>query len=327
MWWQPRNDLEHALAGAMEVLGAWFRDVRGVRERRRIAWGFGTGWSNKQRALVPLVLLNEEIFPAPVRVTERPEGRILEPLPLDLLGHQPFPVAFPQLDPLLHFLPVGPPRRSSIADEIFDAVLTVHEPIVCGRTGEMGTAGVVVHETDSGAACLLTAGHVFPKGVDSPVRRGRRRLFKRLWTKSLGVVIRHVVPDGKQPGWDAAVIRVFGRLPLGTRVVRNQLRYFERQESVVGYGAFSGLIRNAYVHGCLVVLEGADTEWKNCWMAAPTGILTAGDSGAAVFTRSGRKFLGLYIGQGTVGGRTGAHYVQDSFTLQEEVLKSWNIEF
>jgi hypothetical protein len=144
MWWQPRNDREFSLARAMEVVGAWFRDVRGNRERGQIACGFGTGWSNVQGALVPLVLLNEEIFPVPARVIERPVGRLLEPLPVEILGdvRRVGIARIPEVYPPLHFLPVGRPRASSVADEILDAVLTLREPIVCGRTGEMGTAGV-----------------------------------------------------------------------------------------------------------------------------------------------------------------------------------------
>ena len=95
----------------------------------------------------------------------------------------------------------------------------------------------------------------------------------------------------------------------------------------MAYGAFSGLVRNALTHGGLEQLHSGNGIWKNCWMVAPTGILTSGDSGAAVFTRNERKFLGVYIGQSTVGGEPAIHYVQDSYTLQQEVLRTWNIEF
>lgn len=329
MWWAPRDDREFGLARAMEQLRGWFREQRFVGAES-LSWGYGTAWSRAQGALVPVVLLNEARFPKlfeMIYARSRDDSALLfEPIPLERLDFPDLP-RFPNISPPVHGLFVGQPRASSVADDLFDRVLSVRDPIVCGRTGEMGTAGVVVHATGDGERCLLTAGHVFPTGRGSPVRRARWRFLKLRWTEPLGAVIEHVIPSEFAPGWDAAIIRVARRLPLGVRVVPNHMRHFDRQEAVVAYGAFSGLVRNAQTHGGLETLYGEKFQWKNCWMAAPTGILTHGDSGAAVFTRHDRKFLGLYIGQSTVGGQGAQHYVQDSYTLEEEVLKPWNFQF
>lgn len=323
MWWPPRTEREFDLARAMDQLRNWFRE-QPYLDGQALSWGFGTMWSHNYGGLVPLVLLNEERFPYPFLTHAEqlgPRG-LLEPIEVAALRDRGPEVRFPRTYPPLHYLSVAQPRASSVADELFGSVLSVRDPVVCGRTGEMGTAGVVVRDITTDARYLLTAGHVFPKGVGSPVRRARWRLMRFRWTTPLGEVIRHIVPDATS-GWDSAVIRVDKQLPFGVRVVRNQLRHFETPNSVVAYGAFSGLVRNAVVHGGLEALP----PWKNCWICAPSGILTHGDSGAGVFTRSERKFLGVYVAQEMVGGRVAIHYVQDSYTLEQQVLKNWNIEF
>lgn len=328
MWWQPRNDREFALARAMEQLRGWFKDQPSSREDS-ICWGFGTAFSRGFAGIVPVVLLNDERFPYPFLThVDRMDGReAIEPVPIEAVREPNIPAGIPQTYPPLHYVSVAEPRASSVTEELFDSVLSVRDSVVCGRTGEMGTAGVLVRASEYRVPCLLTAGHVFPMGVGSPVLRARWWLLVLRWTIPLGNVVRHIVPVGSTPGWDAAVIRVDKHAPMSARVVTNQVRHFEHAEAVVAYGAFSGPVRNAQTHGGLVVLRGSGCSWKNCWMTAPTGILTNGDSGAAVFTRREQKFLGIYIGQSTVGGRITMHYVQDSYTLRDEVLKAWNIEF
>lgn len=336
MWWPPRNDYESALARVMTQLREWFRERQFVRES--LAWGFGTMWSDPFRAirpapllsvplppgsLVPVVVLNENRYPYPFRThAERLMREGIGPIPIEEASRQYPEVQFPRTVPPLHYIATGQPRRSSAAIELLDRALSVRTPIACAHTGELGTAGVFVRYGRSPRSYLLTAGHVFPEGPGSPVLRSRSRLLGRWLSSYLGTVVRQTVPNGNGPGWDAAVIRVGKRL-IGVRVVRNQLRHFDQPEPVVAYGAFSGMVRNALVHGALENLHG----WKNCWMTGPTGILTRGDSGAAVFTRRDGKFLGTYVAQSTIGGGTGMHYVQDGYTLQEEVLSGWGFEF
>ena len=333
VWWLPRNEYEVALARAMTQLREGFRE-RPFVGRESIAWGFGTMWKDPFRAmrwdplisaplppgsLVPIIVLNEDLYSYPLQLMR---GGIA-PIPIGAASRQTPDIQFPTTAVPLHYISIGQPRRSSGAIRLLDRALSVRTPIACGRTGELGTAGVFVRADGSSGRHLLTAGHVFPEGSGSPVLRTRSRFLGRWLSRSLGTVVRQIAPNGNVPGWDAAVIRVDGRIPSGVRVVRNQLRRFDQPESIVAYGAFSGIVGNALVHGGLENFYG----WKNCWITGPTGILTDGDSGAAVFTRREEKFLGTYVAQSTIGGTPGMHYVQDAYTLEEEVLKSWGFGF
>jgi len=273
---------------------------------------------------VPVIVLNDDRYSYPFRThAEQLIREGIAPIPIEAASRQTPDIQFPRTALPLHYISIGQPRRSSGAIELLDRALSVRTPIACARTGELGTAGVFVRADGSSGRHLLTAGHVFPEGPGSPVLRTKSRLLGRWFSSSLGTVVQQIVPNGGVPGWDAAVIRVGRRIPSGVRVVRNQLRRFDQPESVVAYGAFSGIVRNALVHGALESLNG----WKNCWITGPTGILTGGDSGAAVFTRREKKFLGTYVAQSTIGGAPGMHYVQDAHTLEKEVLRSWGFAF
>jgi hypothetical protein len=290
-----------------------------------LAFGYGSIWSADRNALMPLILLNAE------RLSDFPFPRMerFEPLPIELLElfRGLDSLRLPKLPLPLYFLPSSRPRPSGFAEELFDEVLSVQDPIMCAATRERGTAGVSVFDLRDGTRALLTVGHVFPNGAGSrALRLSRRLLFFRRATP-LGVVTHQVVPQGLKPGWDAAVIKVDDSIPTRAAVVKNHWRRFERQEPVVAYGARSGVVKNAQTQGGLETFSGDDAEWKNCWITAPTGMLRPGDSGAAVFTRSNRSFLGLYVGRGKVGGVVTAHYVQDSYTLEQEVLAPWGLRF
>jgi hypothetical protein len=321
VWWEPRSAHESSLARAIEQLQRWFN--RQERGEHSLALGFGSVWSKASHELVPLVLLNSEVLRWPLR-----GEREIEPLPLaGRLGPPDPTLELVEISPKVHFLPVGAPRASALTDNLLADVLAVRDPVMCAATGEMGTAGVSVHSRSDGARGLLTAGHVFPIGKGSKALRVRWRFLGLRRKSPLGTVTHHVVPKGSVPGWDAAVIRAEGQIPMGVKVVSSQLRRFDEQEPVIAYGAFSGAVHNAHTHGGLVTLRSSAMQWKNCWMTAPSGILTHGDSGAAVFTRAEGKFLGLYVGHSTVGGDVSMHYVQDSFTLEQQVLEPWGISF
>jgi hypothetical protein len=62
-------------------------------------------------------------------------------------------------------------------------------------------------------------------------------------------------------------------------------------------------------------------------MLTPAGVLTSGDSGAAVFTRRDQAFLGTYVGASIFegSGRAYVHYIQDAASLEQNVLKKWNV--
>jgi hypothetical protein len=216
-----------------------------------------------------------------------------------------------------------------VSQEIVSKYLGFRDPIICKQSGKLGTAAVKVWDDEVKEYGLLTAGHIFPKGVGSPVER-QRRIFG-VWPtrESLGVVSHHVAPSGPAPQWDAAVVRLSKAVQWIPPIVRT-LHSFTQPEPVVAYGAISGLIKNAAVlQGALVEGGSEGTRWKNCWMVAPSGVLTSGDSGTAVFTRKGGELLGVYVGCSFLEatGQALVHYVQDADSLEKEVLSPWQVSF
>ena len=322
MWWEPRSERERSLAIAVQQLQSWFRE-QGLNDVP-IAWGVGSAWSPIDERLVPLVLLNSDLF-------KNPTEHIAYPIPLDLyreeLGQQSRLPRIPGSQ-RLHFMIVGRPRPSLAVEDLLGKFLAFTDPIICKQTGMLGTAAVRVWDDNVGEYGLLTAGHVFPKGLNSPVERRRRRLWLLSQREEIGYVSHHVSPQGPAPQWDAAVIRLSKPAARASPVV-NTLEYFRQPEMVLAHGAISGVVKEAAVlQGALVEGGAADTRWMNCWMVAPAGVLTSGDSGTAVFTRKG-VYLGLYVGSSFLEGSETVlvHYVQDACSLEKHVMRQWQVSF
>jgi len=336
MWWEPRSETEASLAGAVRQLQGWYREQ--IAREQPVAWGVGSAWSAVTKRLEPFVLLNRGIFDR-----QRFDDLLASSfaIPVEL-----FQAAYPELfgrgefNPLqqlprfggslqLHAMAVGRPRPSSGVD-LPNRYLAFQDTIICQRTGKEGTAAVKVVDAATGEAGLLTAGHVFPRGKGSRVDRSRPMFWRLRRREELGYVSHHVAPSGREPSWDAAVIR-FSKPPsfLWADPVVNMLRSFREPVPVVAYGATSGAVRQAAIlQGALVEGGAGEVHWINCWMVAPSGVLASGDSGAAIFARTG-EFMGLYVGCSDFEDTDAVltHYVQDAFTLSTEVLAGWQIRF
>jgi hypothetical protein len=282
MWWEPLTRRDELLLLAVEQLTRWFRE-QPRRDKDRIAWGVGSVWSESLKALMPLVLLNSERIP-PSLLSRAPEGIVF---PMQLVSES-FPDFFPasllpEIDSSLpppHAMLVTRPRPSNVlrdtAESIVENFLHFHEPIICEQTGSLGTAGVTVRYQDTGGYGLLTAGHVFPRGLGSAVSR-RRRGFLRSTIDHIGRVSHHEVPDGQVAGWDAAIIQLDKSLFRFQGVkIRRMLQRLDKDESVVVEGATTGLVKEAAVlRGAMVEGGSEDMMWKNCWTLAPSGVLTS----------------------------------------------------
>jgi len=326
VWWTPRTELEGSLAADVARLRGWFRE-QALRERP-IAWGVGSAWSFLDNHLAPFLLLNEELFRVPQALLE---AGFPVAIPVELIeGGAGLISQLPRLGIRVHAMVVSRPQPSSVSEDLLDRYVAFRDPIICKQTGELGTAAVKVLLDDTDQVGLLTAGHVFPKGVGSPVEQKQRRFLGLARRVELGYVSHHVAPSGADPAWDAAVITLSKPgASAWSRPITNLLRRFEEVVPVVSYGALSGVVSNAAVlQGALVEGGAGETRWNNCWMLAPVGVLTKGDSGAAVFTRKG-DFLGLFVGTSWVDRKTNllTHYVQDAHSLQEEVLSRWKCHF
>ena len=324
MWWEPHTEHESLLLNAVTQLQSWFRAQS--NETTPVSCGVGSGWSYDLQLLVPLVLLNSEIF-----TLEKPAT--IAPFPITRVRALGFPPnrTLPQIDTTLpiYCLVVSPPQPSDVTRRILDSYLEIRGQIVCEQTSRLGTAGVAVWDQNLNSYGLLTAGHIFRKGVGSPVKRQRWKL--RLWQQReyLGEVSHHVVPKNGVAGWDAAVIRPQKPIKPRRSVIRRMLKRFDQPEPIVVHGALTGLVSQAAVQGALVDVGAGDMKWRNCWMLAPTGVLTGGDSGAAVFTRKKEEFLGVYVGVSTIGADELPlfHYVQDGYSLEQNIFNSWQVRF
>ena len=294
----------------------------------RICWGIGSALLDSGQ-LVPLVLLNAGLFGVP-----KDMDTALHPFRLDDAPNLPqswLPPAFMKLP--VYGLIVAKPRpcaSAGSAEEVVGERLPILDPIMCDTTGKIGTAGTLVWDEMDRAFAVLTAGHVFPHGCGSSVSRRQDRFISWPRTYPLGRVSHHIVPAGTA-GWDAAVI--LPHHPLSStahRKIGPLLTRLDRIRSVVAYGAFTGFVDEAaLLSGAIVEGGSEEIEWKNCWMLAPSNVLTSGDSGAPVFARDNSEFLGTYVGVSQFMGTRKAivHYVQDAASLQREVLASWGVSF
>jgi hypothetical protein len=126
--------------------------------------------------------------------------------------------------------------------------------------------------------------------------------------------------------WDVAAIDCSRdnpfRWPEAPLVVR-KYEHFQFAEKVRVHGAYSGLVTRAAVQAACSDLG----SWKNCWAIAPSGLLTGGDSGAAVFVDRDASLLGMYVAKSELPGSGTAlfHYIQDAFTLEKDLLTTWDI--
>lgn len=336
MWWEPRTELEGSLRAAVRQLQGWYREQ--IFREQPVAWGVGSAWSVVNKRLEPFVLLNRAIFDRQ-RFDDVLGSTFAIPVEL-------FQSAYPELfgrgefNPLqqlprfggslqLHAMAVGRPRPSSTGP-LPNRYLAFTDTIVCQQTGKEGTAAVKVVDTTTGEAGLLTAGHVFPRGKGSRVDRSRKVFWRLHRREELGYVSHHVAPTSREPSWDAAVIKFTkSSLFLWAAPVVNMLRSFRQPVPVVAYGATSGALKQAAIlQGALVEGGAGEVHWLNCWMVAPSGVLASGDSGAAIFAKTG-EFMGLYVGCSDFEDTSTVltHYVQDAFTLSTEVLAGWQIRF
>jgi hypothetical protein len=327
MWWEPHTEHEYLLWNAVTQLRDWFRAQS--NETTPVSCGVGSGWSYDLESLVPLVLFNIEIF-----TLDRPAD--ITPFPITRVRELGFPPnrTLPQIDTSLpiYCLVVSRPQPSDVTQKILDSYLEIRDLIICEQTvpARLGTAGVAVWDQILNSYGLLTAGHIFRKGVGSLVKRQRWKL--RLWQQReyLGVVSHHVVPQHGVAWWDAAVIRPEKAIKPRRSVNRRMLKRLDQPEPIVVHGALSGSVSQAAaLQGALVEGGAGNTKWMNCWMVAPTGVLTSGDSGAAVFTRKNEEFLGVYVGASTIGADESPliHYVQDGYSLEQNVFKGWQVRF
>jgi hypothetical protein len=329
MWWEP-NELESTLAADVRQLRIWF--IERSRRDFQTAWGVGSVWSVERCALVPFIILNRDFvgastFTAPIGPIH-PELAAILRLPETRLPIYAMPSSRPH--PTNNLVSTAP---QILVERVLAEFVPIREPIVCKASGEQGSAGVLVWDKTNQEICLLSAGHVFPHGVGSKVGKLHSPLkrFPKFLSRieDLGTVAYHIAPSGPNAAWDAAVIRLANIREPDASLVTQKYERFSSPERIRVHGAFSKLRLKAVVQGALTDLGDDEMMWKNCWMAAPSGFLTNGDSGAAVFLDKDSSFLGMYVAQSKFPGSGLAlvHYVQDAFTLEQEVLRNWNISF
>lgn len=341
MWWEPTNDYERVLAEDVRSVRSWL--IENPNARQLHSFGAGSVWSWYHQALVPTIVMSQ----FPVRLLA---GQAIWPKRRSWLyslgvsaeerSDRRLPLPYTKLP--LHIVVAKEPKEANstvpsseisaamqlTADRIMDAFVRVRDPIICATTRKSGTAGVIAFRHSQ--PILLTAGHTFAGEGADVLQLGSRKLLGLLRRPSelfIGNVVHHRVPaPNGTADWDVAAIVLNPRaelppLPLVSRLYQS----FQSAEKIRVHGAYSGLVTRAVVQGALTDLG----KWKNCWMVAPSGLLSDGDSGAAVFVERDASFLGMYVAQSWLpgSGLPFFHYVQDAFTLQRDALSRWGITF
>jgi len=92
---------------------------------------------------------------------------------------------------------------------------------------------------------------------------------------------------------EPAVIRLAKIKKPSVSLVWRKYERFKSPEKIWVHGAFSKLVLKAVVQGALTDLGSDQMMWKDCWIVAPSGLLTDGDSGAAVFVERDSSLLGM----------------------------------
>lgn len=344
MWQWQRNQLnerevdphERALSEDVAALALWFRAVRS-RPGPRLSWGYGTAWGKLGREFPLLVLSRNSVrgwnqkYRSPVLDAESS----FSPAEAYLVSEELAALELPRTS-LPLFVAVSS-RPTMSAASTFDKLLLRHLPVggslVCGLTGSSGTPGVAVQAMNHTVG-VLTAGHVFPRGVGSPVECVTRRMW---WSarRKFGTVLFHCSPTGGRQtsphmsGWDAAIV-----LPhhapkqnfIGYKL--HEVRSETTIEPVFARCSTSGIVSSASVlQARLEEMDAGNFYWRCVWILFPSGVMTSGDSGAAVFLQKDGALLGTYVGRSTFDNVTHAHYVQDAQSLQHHVLRRWGVRF
>jgi hypothetical protein len=313
-------------------LRSWFREVRGRSFPPGAILGYGRGWTPFSSKPYPLVLFNWDLefdwqyrFHGYWRRSSYWRNRLL-PIDQLLSADQRQAFSLPETKSILFGLAVHQPQPSLSITEAFQSLRPIHDGLLCPMTQKMGSPGVTVELSD-GSPGVLTAGHVVPCGEGSEVESVTGFSFWKT-TKPFGRVEHRSVPIGTTAGWDAAVIRPNTppppRQPVKTRWP--SVRY--GQELTYARGARSGFVDTAVLIAGLEEVESSPLSWSCCWLLGPPTALKAGDSGASVFVRKTGELLGTYLGVSRLGeGAPYAAYVQDAYSLQENLLTRWKVSF
>lgn len=324
MWWEPTNTREKLLSETVAALRGWF--LKRLVSDLPVSFGIGTVFVRPSEGLFPLVLLDSDKFHSeahgPVPLLDGPLKYVSNEANRAMSELREIKSDIP-----IHCLTISAPRQSHWTPGNLTDYTPIRGSLCCGKTGYIGTAGVTVWDRKTDQPVILTAGHVFPQGVNTEVLLRRRR-----WNRPtrFGRVSEHVVPSGPTPGWDAAIIEAYEPERLPVHADPNLLRRLDHDTPTTVYGAVSGLVgESALIQGALRVGGGKKYMWENCWLLGPSGVLTNGDSGASVFTSDSGELAGTYVGSSYFkpSKRPFIHFVQDAASLEKAVLQNWSISF
>jgi len=337
MWGEARSRYEALLAQDVSLLRNFRADYRSL------IFGVGSIWSPRYHRLVPFMAFSTADIPT--RLSTWTKHREL--VEINAVG---WPLPTPRTILPLHAMLLEPPRPASAAlydvERVagwIDDYVRFREPIICKASNSRGSGAILVFDDVNRRFGILSAGHVFPNGIGSAVELELARALFFSKRVPLGRVSHCIVPPPGTAGYDVAVIDLnllnqwddrhrrpylTDRIPLHRSTVAVKLRdRFIAPQPIVVHGAVSGMISQAAVMGQLVEVDYGQATWLNCWLVAPSGMLRSGDSGSAVFTREDSAFLGLYVGSSGFSKRPLFHYVQDGWSLQQNVLNGWNISY
>ena len=315
MWWPPKTPDEVALGEVVPRLQEQFFSTL----TNELVLGVGSFFS--PTGLVPMLLLNESLLWQGSPTFKKNLGQF----PMTPLATVPPAIKnqvpgwqFPNEGVALF---VSPPEPCASGDTI---VATTGAAIRCQATRARGTLGL--HLVSPRSRAFLTVGHLCPMGVGSVVELVNERIFGSD-ASPLGKIVAasNPVTAGGVPAYDYAVIDLDPSVKIeapkhhGCAVIPSPLTQPLRATL---HGAVSGVKPDAAICGALNVHGGPYGIWKNSWMLLPSGIVSQGDSGAALLLNSDQSALGMVVGGSRFDGSDSylVQYAHDMESLQRDVL-------
>ena len=257
----------------------------------------------------------------------------MSPLVVALDPHPPRPVAgdnelkiqvsqfWEQLQPLTS-LPPGiasdlsdlvwheAPRPVVLSVSDFEAAAVgVGDRTRCAATRSRGSIGFPVSRFGTPSVDgFLSAGHVFPNGLNSVAELETPRQFTSNSYSALGSVVAHADPvyAAGRGGWDYSLVALnLGIIPPAglTSTVASLPLTLPEPLPVTMHGGISG-VQSGGIIGALLTLgvpRGSASAvisrlWRDCWILIPSATAQQGDSGAAVLNAASNEAIGILVG-------------------------------
>jgi hypothetical protein len=231
--------------------------------------------------------------------------------------------------------PEAPPPVVLSVSDLEAAAVGAGDRTRCAATHARGTLGFPVARSGTRVVDgFLSAGHVFPLGLNSVAQLEIPQRFSSNSYSVLGTVVAHADPvnAGSPGGWDYALIGLdAGIVPPAalTSTVASLSTTLPQPLPVTMHGGISG-VQSGGIVGVLMTLgvpsppapAAISRLWRDSWILIPSATAQQGDSGAAVLDAASYEAIGILVGGSRQLPATtyAVQYVQDLESLLQHEL-------